>query len=204
MAAIHAPRWCQEEWEKRRPRGSDPQGPLRGGPERSADDPRREPRGGLCGGPGRSANDTQTPPKTTSQRPNGGDGQQEKPLRSKRPIIVTVDEKGRERRWGPLTRTTVRRAGTFWEKKEGTAKVFIEMGGERREAEVERKTERGRPRFWIEEKNPPTSQEPERREDEPTPEVIVDTMDEDTPEEVEAAKKMWLNEKVTSLEKVRR
>ena len=112
-----------------------------------------------------------------------------------------MDEKGRERRWGPLTRTTVRRAGSFWEKKDGTAKVFIEKGGERREAEVERRTERGRPRFWIEEKSPQTSQEPEGRGDEPTPEVIVDTMDEDTPEEVEAAKRMRLNEKVTSLEK---
>ena len=70
----------------------------------------------------------------------------------------------------------------------------------RREAEVERRTERGRPRFWIEEKSPQTSQEPERREDEPTPEV-VEGMQEDTPEEVEAAKKMRLSEKVTSLEK---
>ena len=84
-------------------------------------------------------------------------------------------------------------------------KVFIEMGGEKKEAEVEKRTERGKARFWIEEKNPPTSQEPERREDEPTQEVIVDTMDEDTPEEVEAAKKMWLNEKVPpSRKKMRR
>ena len=186
VAAIRVPRWNQEEWGKRRPRGSNPRGPLRGGPERSARDP-------------------QTPPKTTSQRSNGGGGEQEKPRKSKRPIVITVDEKGRERRWGPLTRTTVRRAGTFWEKKEGTAKVFIETGGEKKEAEVEKRNERGRPRFWIEEKNPQTSQEPERREDEPTPEVIVDTMDEDTPEEVEAAKKMWLNEKVPpSRKKMRR
>ena len=82
----------------------------------------------------------------------------------------------------------------------GTVKVFIEKGGERTEAEVEKKTESGRTRFWVEEKSPQTSQEPERRDDEPALEVI-DGMREDTPEEVEAAKKMWLNEKVTSLEK---
>ena len=46
------------------------------------------------------------------------------------------------------------RAGSFWEKKEGTVKVFIEKGGERTEAEVEKRAERGRPRFWFEEKNP--------------------------------------------------
>ena len=71
VAAIRAPRWNQEEREKRRPSENVPRGPLRGGPGRSADDPQRKPRGGLCGGPGRSANDPQTPPKTSSQRPNG-------------------------------------------------------------------------------------------------------------------------------------
>ena len=81
-------------------------------------------------------------------------------------------------------------------------KVFILRGGEKTEAEVEKRTERGRPRFWIEEKIQQTSQEPERRGDEPTPEV-VDTMQEDTPEEVDTARKMWLNEKVTSLERER-
>ena len=82
VAAIRAPRWNQEEWGKRRPRGSDPRGPLRGGPERPADDPQRKPQGGLCGGPGRSANEPQTPPKTTSQRSNGGGGEKENPRRS--------------------------------------------------------------------------------------------------------------------------
>ena len=72
VAAIRAPRWCQEEWGKRRPRGSEPRGPLRGGPERTADDPQRKPRGGLCGGPARSADDPQTPPERTSQQSNGG------------------------------------------------------------------------------------------------------------------------------------
>ena len=81
-------------------------------------------------------------------------------------------------------------------------KVFIEKGGERTEAEVEKRAERGRPRFWFEEKNSQTSQQSERRDDEPTPEVI-EGMQEDTLEEIEAAKKMWLNEKVTTLERER-
>ena len=81
VAAIRVPHWSQEEREKRRPRGFEPQGPLRGGPERPADDPQRKPRGGLFGGPARSANEPQTPPKTSSQRSNGGGGEKEKPLK---------------------------------------------------------------------------------------------------------------------------
>ena len=43
--------------------------------------------------------------------------------------------------------------------KEGTVKVFSEKG-EKREAEVEKRTERGRPRFWIEEKTPKPPKSP--------------------------------------------
>ena len=49
MAAISVPCRYQAERGKRRPRGFEPRGPLRGGPARSANEPR-------------------TPPKTTSQR----------------------------------------------------------------------------------------------------------------------------------------
>ena len=80
-------------------------------------------------------------------------------------------------------------SGFLQGEKKGTVKVFIEKGGEKTEVDVEKRTERGRLRFWIEEKNPQTPQEPERREDEPTLEVI-DVMQEDTPEEVEEVKKM--------------
>ena len=46
VAVIEAPCWClQEDWMKRRPRGVTPRVPLRGGPERSAGDPRRTPQG---------------------------------------------------------------------------------------------------------------------------------------------------------------
>ena len=55
VAAIRVPRWTrQEETCERQPRGVKPRGTLRGGPERSAEDPPRKPQGGLCGGPERS------------------------------------------------------------------------------------------------------------------------------------------------------
>ena len=96
VAAIRAPRRYQrDEWETRRPRGSEPRGPLRGGPERSAGDPQRNPRGGLCGGPARSANDTQTPPKTSRAKADGG--RAGKAGEKKSPTVVTVDKGGKER-----------------------------------------------------------------------------------------------------------
>ena len=101
---------------------------------------------------------------------------------------------------GPSHQNHCKKSGIIPGEKGGDLKVFIEKSGEKKEAEVEKRNERGKLRFWIEEKIPQTTQEPEGREDEPTPEV-VDGMQEDTPEEVEAAKKMWLNEKVTTLEK---
>ena len=58
--------------EKRQPRGVKPRGTLRGGPERSAGDPRRNPRGGLCGGPKRSAKEPQTPSQKTSCHDTNG------------------------------------------------------------------------------------------------------------------------------------
>ena len=135
VAVVEAPRWPrQEAWCERRPRGFEPRGPLRGGPERPADDPQRKPRGGQCGGPTRSASDTQTPHKTAHAKTNGGDGGNEgseKPRRSQRPTIVTVDEKGSERRWGPLSRTTARRVGRFWEDMTGKVDVFLEKDRKR-------------------------------------------------------------------------
>ena len=48
VAAIRVPHWSQEEWGKRRPRGSDPRGGLCGGPGRSANEPRRESLEAVC------------------------------------------------------------------------------------------------------------------------------------------------------------
>ena len=72
VAFMRVPRRYQhDKWETRQPRGSNPGGPLRGGPERSADDPWRKPRGGLCGGPGRSAKEPQAPSQTSLVKTNG-------------------------------------------------------------------------------------------------------------------------------------
>ena len=56
----------------------------------------------------------------------------------------------------------------------------------------------GRPWFWFVGINPQRRQDLEKKDDEPTQEVVVM---EDTPEEVEAEKKNALEEKVTTLEK---
>ena len=154
MAKQKVPRWYwSEEGETRQPRGVKPRGTLRGGPERTADDPRRNPRGGLCGGPERSAKEPQTPfPKTSQSKSNRGIGR-ERPKTEKRPLIVTVEEGGRERTWGPLSRTTAWRAGCFWQDMQGAAKVFIKKDVKMNEVEVEVRVEGGRERFWFNEKN---------------------------------------------------
>ena len=79
------------------------------------------------GRPERSADDPQTP-KNTAQREaneaNGGDGEK----KAKWSVIVTVDEDGHERKWGPLSRNAAWRAGRFWEGRRGTVKVLLEKG----------------------------------------------------------------------------
>ena len=97
VAGIRVPRRYQhDQWEKRQPRGKQPRGTPREGPERSADDPRRKPLGRLCGGPGRSAKEPQTPPKTSRVRTNGGKSDVKK--ESKRLTIITVDKSGPQRK----------------------------------------------------------------------------------------------------------
>ena len=130
MAAIRAPRRYQHGGlETRRPRGSIPRGPLRGGPERPANDPQRKPRGGLCGGPGRSAKDPQTPPKTSREKTNGGNPRKE--AQDKRPTVITVGKNGQERMWGWLSRSTAWRVGSFWDGMKGNVDVFLEKDGKR-------------------------------------------------------------------------
>ena len=73
VAAIRVPRrYRRDEREARRPRGVTPRGPLRGGPERSANDPQRNPRGGQCGGPARSAKEPQAQNQSSHAKADGG------------------------------------------------------------------------------------------------------------------------------------
>ena len=72
---------------------------------------------------------------------------------------------------------------------------------------LEKLVGKGGPRYWFKEKNPePPQQQPEGgeesvTEDDPATEVPATGMSEDDPEEMETGQKMWLVEKVTTLEK---
>ena len=88
----------------------------------------------------------------------------------KRPTLVTVEESGRSRTWGPLSRTISWRVGCFWEEMQGAAKVFIKKDGKMDEVQVVKMIEGGRERFWFEEKKdrpqqPKEDEEPATREE---------------------------------------
>ena len=225
MASARVPRrYYHEEWVTRQPHRSNPGGPPRGGPERPADDPRRNPRGGLCGGPGRSAKETQAPPGTTHGKTSGENAGKTKPDERKRPTVITVDKSGSERKWGPFSRPVAWRVGCFWEDMKGKVKVILEKDGTRTEVEVLKRFERGREYIWFKEKKPeqPHQKKPEQTRQQPEggkEPVAVDAVEEsateddnatvvptaglseEDPEEREIREKMWLAEKVTSLEK---
>ena len=143
------PGFYHGKWETRQPHGSNPRGPLRGGPARSVNDPRRNPRGGQCGGPERSAKEPQTPSQTSQAKTNGE--RKKGQAKKGRPTVVTIDENGCERKWGPLSQTSAWRAGSYWEDMDGDARVFLEKDGERKEMEVEIILKRGRPKFTFKE-----------------------------------------------------
>ena len=203
MAAIRVPRgYLQEERKKRESPGFQPRGPLRRGPERSANDPQRKPRGGLCGGPERSAKEPQTPfPKTSQHKANGGKGEgMDKTQKGPKPIIITMDEKGKERKWGPLSRTTAWRAGSFLEDMEGKVKVFIQKGETKSEVTVEERIQCGRKLFWLVEKPAPQPQDRQAEGNDQTPEQ-ASRMQVVDPEETRTNHAMWLEQKIVSLEK---
>ena len=125
VAAIMVPRWYRPVvWDERRPRGSNPRGPLRGGPERSAGDPRLS--------------------KTTQhQDKREVKGKKE----TKRPTVITVDKDGREACWGPLSRHSAGKAGHLWEDMRSEVHVFLEKDGHRKEVQVEKRLGRGNRAF---------------------------------------------------------
>ena len=111
VASIKAPRWHRPVvLEERRPRGSDPRGPLRGGPERSACDP-------------------QTPEQPTRHEANEGNGASGE-RNAKWPVIITIEGDGHERKWGLLSPNAAWKAGRFWEGGNGAVMVFNEKGVE--------------------------------------------------------------------------
>ena len=46
-------------------------------------------------------------------------------MKTTRTTIVTVEKSGKIRRWGPLSRTTAWRAGSFWENMDRDVTIFI-------------------------------------------------------------------------------
>ena len=150
VAAIRLPHWFRHDvWEKRRPRGNDPRGPLRGGPARSANDP-------------------QTPPKISRSKTNNG--RAGKAAEKARPTVVTVDKGGRERKWGPLSRSTAWKAGSYWEDMGGDAKIFLEKDGKRSEMSVEKVVGKGGPRFWFKDMKPDPQPQRQQRQQRQQPE----------------------------------
>ena len=124
---------------------------------------------------------------------------------------------------GHISRSTVWRAGSYWEDIGGDAKVFLEKDGKRIEMSVEKLVGKGGPRFLFRGKmaEPPRQQPARGGDDETATEVVdesttnddpvtevdsatedpVQTLSEDGADEKETAHKMWVSEKVTSLEK---
>ena len=186
MAFIKAPRrYRHGEWEMRRPRGRDPRGPLRGGPERSAEDQQRKPRSGLCGGPERSAKETQTPhAKDANHEANGERRPKKEMKKEKRPSITTVDDKGKVRKWGPLSRNNAMRVGCYWEDMGRGVRVYIEKDWKRKEVEVEVMVEGGREAYWLKEVTQTRPQLPTKDHEEgddkaPEPESHMQEVDPD-------------------------
>ena len=99
----------------------------------------------------------------------------------------------------------------------GNVDVFLEKDGKRENVQVELRVEGGRKRIWFVEKTP---EQPQRRPDEKGDETVTEEASEDSvtvedpvaeeqatgmsevdPEEMKSQQKMWLVEKVISLEK---
>ena len=122
VAVVKAPRWHRPVVvEERRPRGPEPRGPLRGGPERSSDDPQRAPRASRWGGPGRSSDDPRLSKTTQAKGKRETKGQRG----AKWPAVVTADKSGKEKKWGRLSRTAAWKAGCFWEESKEEVKIGL-------------------------------------------------------------------------------
>ena len=118
-----------------------------------------------------------------------------------RPTIITVDQTGEERNWGPLSKANAWRAGSYLEDLDGGIQIFLEKDGTRMEVQVEKRINGEKEWFWLREKN--QQPQPElrgERDDLPIPEE-AEHMQEDTPEERQSEQLVGLAERVTSLEK---
>ena len=88
----------------------------------------------------------------------------------------------------------------MWEDMGRDVRVFLEEDGQRKEVDVEKRRANRMEIFWFKEKNQQPPQEGEGAGDGSVTEEDV-TMQEDTPEEVQAKKETTLVETITSLQK---
>ena len=103
-----------------------------------------------------------------------------------------MDENGQERKWGPLSRSSAWRAGSFWEEMYRTVKVFLEKDGKRGEVHFEKRIQGGRIVFWLEERIPQHPQQPQEGEAVEGTETVEEAImvDEVTPEEINTERMM--------------
>ena len=92
----------------------------------------------------------------------------------------------------------------------GEAKGFFEKDKRRKEVSVKKAVGKGGPRFWFKEMTPESPQLPKEEDDqtvteeavaESTTEEVIPVMSGVDPEEMDTGQKMWLPEKVTTLER---
>ena len=151
MATIRVPRWPrQEEMCVRQPRGVKPRGTLRGVPK-GQPEIRRETLEAVLRRPRKGSQGT-TDPKTNTCRDQRGKLDKLK-KEVKRPTIITVEEKGHERTWDPLSKANAWKAGLFRLEIGRSVKVFLEKDDSPKEVEVYKRTERVREIVWLKEKN---------------------------------------------------
>ena len=122
--------------------------------------------------------------------------------KAKRPTIITVDENGLEKKWGPLSGSSAWRAGSFWEEMDRKVKVFLEKDGKRNEVHVEKRIQGGRICFWFDENIAQPPQQPQECEVDDETETVEEAtgVEEVTPDEMQKERMMWLTEKATTLE----
>ena len=103
--------------------------------------------------PVRLAKEPQAPHvKDTNHKANGERRlKNEETKKEKRPTITTVDDKGKVRTWGPLSRNNALRVGCYWEDMCRGVRVYIGKDRKRKEVEVEVMVEGGREAYWLKE-----------------------------------------------------
>ena len=94
------------------------------------------------------------------------------------------------------------RAGRYWEDMDREVKVFLDKNGEKKEVDVEKRIERGKPRFLLIEKPTHPHEGRERKDAEQLNSAEeFPGVDEVPADQIQREQMMWLVEKVTSLEK---